>query len=474
MENTVRNVGCEWLRSKQEKHGIIADLTGFDNLKAMLGAEDITRRRKGTLKTKKRKNYGYFQFQAQEDMPVVMILYSTNTYFFSTYESCTPRESDYQCSAAEMSPADSFIGKETELKLIEIENVNVAKVKGREATVVEGEKALTVDCTVNSAGLAISCSGTAEMVQVECSATKETEQKRIEKENVDTMVEMTQASATTNGVNSSIAIGVSLSSLEGNISFCRGVAETVPVETLTVNAMKQKRKVDRASKEMQEDTAKGMEREQVEFTDNIVLRQLLVTHPPTFSGDQGTLMVLHTIVGRCAPIVAKKVIRYANARCGSGKRRNYASFVGVWITLRGVVERIDTALFAKEEATEPDTVQKGTKKDQVMVFAYNAEIQGMICFHVQLTICPVISRSFGHLCCADFPDIDPREVYCYNCGNRDHATEKLTLHATNVERKAILQEIAVSKGRVDREENKRAISFCFKDLTENEKVHGIF
>ncbi|KAJ6870693.1 hypothetical protein NC652_036370 [Populus alba x Populus x berolinensis] len=230
MENTVRNVGCEWLRSKQEKHGIIADLTGFDNLKAMLGAEDITRRRKGTLKTKKRKNYGYFQFQAQEDMPV-----------------------------------------------------NVAKVKGREATVVEGEKALTVDCTVNSAGLAISCSGTAEMVQVECSATKETEQKRIEKENVDTMVEMTQASATTNGVNSSIAIGVSLSSLEGNISFCRGVAETVPVETLTVNAMKQKRKVDRASKEMQEDTAKGMEREQVEFTDNIVLRQLL-RRPRYFDG----------------------------------------------------------------------------------------------------------------------------------------------------------------------------------------------
>jgi len=28
---------------------------------------------------------------------------------------------------------------------------------------------------------------------------------------------------------------------------------------------------------MQEDTAKGMEREQVEFTDNIVLRQLLVS-----------------------------------------------------------------------------------------------------------------------------------------------------------------------------------------------------
>ncbi|KAJ6870694.1 hypothetical protein NC652_036370 [Populus alba x Populus x berolinensis] len=171
----------------------------------------------------------------------------------------------------------------------------------------------------------------------------------------------------------------------------------------------------------------------------------------SFFGDQGTLMVLHTIVGRCAPIVAKKVIRYANARCGSGKRRNYASFVGVWITLRGVVERIDTALFAKEEATEPDTVQKGTKKDQVMVFAYNAEIQGMICFHVQLTICPVISSHVEQL-----------------------AAEKLTLHATNVERKAILQEIAVSKGRVDREENKRAISFCFKDLTENEKVHGIF
>jgi hypothetical protein len=29
---------------------------------------------------------------------------------------------------------------------------------------VEGEKALTVDCTVNSAGLVISCSGTTEMV----------------------------------------------------------------------------------------------------------------------------------------------------------------------------------------------------------------------------------------------------------------------------------------------------------------------
>ncbi|KAJ6864613.1 hypothetical protein NC651_035234 [Populus alba x Populus x berolinensis] len=223
MENTARNVGCEWLRSKQEEHIIIADLTGFDNLKAMLGAEDNTRRRKGTLKTKEEEELRYFQFQAQEHMPV-----------------------------------------------------NVAKAKGQEATVVEGEKALTVDCKVNSAGLAISCSGTAEMVQVECSATKETEQKRIEKENVDTMVEMTQASATTNGVNSSIAIGVSLSSLEGNISFCRGVAETVPADTFMVNAMEQKRKVHRASKEMQEDTAKGMEREQVEFTDNIVLRQLLV------------------------------------------------------------------------------------------------------------------------------------------------------------------------------------------------------
>lgn len=37
---------------------------------------------------------------------------------------------------------------------------------------------------------------------------------------------------------------VSLSSLEGNISFCRGVAETVPAETFIVNAMKQKRKVN--------------------------------------------------------------------------------------------------------------------------------------------------------------------------------------------------------------------------------------
>ena len=61
------------------------------------------------------------------------------------------------------------------------------------------------------------------------------------------MKEMTQVSATTNGVNSSIAIapiGVSLSSLEGNISFCRGVAETVPADTFMVNAMEQKRKVN--------------------------------------------------------------------------------------------------------------------------------------------------------------------------------------------------------------------------------------
>ncbi|KAJ6303972.1 hypothetical protein OIU77_017782 [Salix suchowensis] len=38
----------------------------------MLEAEDLTRRRKGTLKRrrKKKKNYGYFQFQAQEDMHV--------------------------------------------------------------------------------------------------------------------------------------------------------------------------------------------------------------------------------------------------------------------------------------------------------------------------------------------------------------------------------------------------------------------
>lgn len=49
---------------------------------------------------------------------------------------------------------------------------------------VDGPKALTVDCTVSSAGLTISCSGTAEMVQVESSAKTETEQKRIEKENV--------------------------------------------------------------------------------------------------------------------------------------------------------------------------------------------------------------------------------------------------------------------------------------------------
>lgn len=56
------------------------------------------------------------------------------------------------------------------------------------------------------------------------------------------------------------------------------------------------------------------------------------------------------------------------------------------------------------------------------------------------------------------------------------AAQKPTLHATNVERKAILQEIAVSKGRVDREENinKRAISFCFKDLQKMRKFMGSF
>lgn len=61
---------------------------------------------------------------------------------------------------------------------------------------------------------------------------------------MDTMVVMTQAPEPTNGVNSSIAIGVSSSSLEGNISFCRGFAETVPAETFMVNVMKQMRKVN--------------------------------------------------------------------------------------------------------------------------------------------------------------------------------------------------------------------------------------
>lgn len=196
----------------------------------------------------------------------------------------------------------------------------------------------------------------------------------------------------------------------------------------------------------------------------------------SFFGEQGTLMVLHTIVGRCAPIVAKKVIWYANARCGSGKRRNYASFVRVWITLGGAVERIDTALFAKEEATKPDTVQKGTKKDQVMVFAYNAEIQGMICFHVQLTICPVISRKFSVMFAEALviSAVLTFQIQIQESHVEQLAAQKPILHATNVERKTILHEIAVSKGRVDREENRRAISFCFKDLTENEKVHGIF
>lgn len=378
MENTARNVGCEWLRSKQEEHGIIADLTGFDNLKAMLGAEENTRRRKGTLKTKKRKNYGYFQFQAQEDMPV-----------------------------------------------------NVAKVKGREATVVEGEKALTVDCTVNSAGLAISCSGTAEMVQVECSATKETEQKRIEKENVDTMVEMTQASATTNGVNSSIAIGVSLSSLEGNISFCRGVAETVPVETLTVNAMKQKRKVDRASKEMQEDTAKGMEREQVEFTDNIVLRQLL-RRPRYFDGPSYNSWEMCSNCGQEGHTVCQCTMRKWKKKklcflCGSldhVKRRcrknRYCSVCkGRGHRARYCPER------DQERSSHGICLQCGNSGHDM--FSCTADYLPSDLKEIQCYVC----RSFGHLCCADFPDIDPREscgatgsakayTTCYKCGEEDH------------------------------------------------------
>ncbi|CAK7323744.1 unnamed protein product [Dovyalis caffra] len=46
----IRNVGCQGFRSKEEEYRSIDDLIGFDNLKTMFEAEDIRRRRKGTLK----------------------------------------------------------------------------------------------------------------------------------------------------------------------------------------------------------------------------------------------------------------------------------------------------------------------------------------------------------------------------------------------------------------------------------------
>lgn len=61
--------------------------------------------------------------------------------------------------------------------------------------------------------------------------------------------------------------------------------------------------------------------------------------------------------------------------------------------MQTLVDMVYHTVYILCDILKPDTVQKGTKKEQVMVFAYNAEIQGMICFHVQLTICPVISRS---------------------------------------------------------------------------------
>ncbi|KAJ6756207.1 ZINC KNUCKLE (CCHC-TYPE) FAMILY PROTEIN [Salix purpurea] len=300
-----------------------------------------------------------------------------------------------------MLPADSFIGKQTGLKLIKIEIVI--------RLMLQKQRNKKLQC------------GTAEMVQVESSAKTETEQKRIEKENMDTMVVMTQAPEPTNGVNSSIAIGVSSSSLEGNISFCRGFAETVPAETFMVKVMRQMRRVDRASKEMQEDTEKGMEREQVEFIDNIVLRQLL-RRPRYFDGPSHNGWEMCSNCGQDGHMVCQRTMR-------KWKRQKLCFLCG---SLNHVGKRCRKNRFC--------SVCKGR--------GHRAKhCPGMICFHAQLTICLMISRKFsvmfaevfGHLCCVDFPDIDPGE----SCG----ATGSAKACTINVEPKAILQEIEVIKGR---------------------------
>ncbi|KAJ6303971.1 hypothetical protein OIU77_017781 [Salix suchowensis] len=277
------------------------------------------------------------------------------------------------------------------------------------------------------------------MVQVESSAKTETEQKRIEKENVDTKVVMTQAPEPTNGVNSSIAIGVSSSSLEGNISFCRGFAETVPAETFMVNVMKQMRKVDRASKEMQEDTEKGMEREQVEFTDNIVLRQLL-RRPRYFDGPSHNGWEMCSNCGQDGHMVCQHTMRKWKRQklcflCGSlnhvGKRCRKNRYCSV---CKGRGHRAKHCpVRDQERSSHGICLQCGTSGHDM--FSCTTDYLPNDLKEIQCYVC----RSFGHLCCVDFPDIDPGE----SCG----ATGSAKACTINVEPKAILQEIEVIKGR---------------------------
>ncbi|KAJ6425715.1 hypothetical protein OIU84_026318 [Salix udensis] len=291
------------------------------------------------------------------------------------------------------------------------------------------------------------------MVQVESSAKTETEQKRIEKENVDTMVVMTQAPEPTNGVNSSIAIGVSSSSLEGNISFCRGFAETVPAETFMVNVMKQMRKVDRASKEMQEDTEKGMEREQDEFTDNIVLRQLL-RRPRYFDGPSHNGWEKCSNCGQDGHMVCQRTMRKWKRQklcflCGSlnhvGKRCRKNRYCSV---CKGRGHRAKHCpVRDQERSSHGICLQCGTSGHDM--FSCTTDYLPNDLKEIQCYVC----RSFGHLCCVDFPDTDPGEACCYNCGESGHLASSCGVNGSakactiNVEPKAILQEIEVIKGR---------------------------
>ncbi|CAK7342177.1 unnamed protein product [Dovyalis caffra] len=170
-------------------------------------------------------------------------------------------------SVAGMLPAESFVGKDIELKRMEIENVDVAKAKEQEATLVEAVKALTADGAVNSAGVTISCGSTADMMQVESSATKETERKRIEKESV-------------------------IRRLSGYQGFA-----TAPAETFMMNEMKTDMVeislllVDRANEEMQADAKNGTDREPVKIADNIVFCQLLVIWHDNAEAEKAEAMI---------------------------------------------------------------------------------------------------------------------------------------------------------------------------------------